>query len=64
MLASNTLPSARNTHDTIFLVGLMTIMLVVVISFLLIEFLVSGEIGTSLNNTFSPQDPGIIEEQV
>lgn len=66
MITTNTLPSTKNIHDTVFLIGLMTIMLIVVVSFLAIQFLISGGVNASLNNELDlpTKDLEIIEEQV
>lgn len=66
MVTNNTLPQAKNFHDVIFLIGLMSIMLVTVISFLIVQFLISIELDTKLNNNLwlSPNEAAAIEEQV
>lgn len=66
MITTHTLPSTKNFHDTIFLIGLMTIMLIVVVSFLVIRLVLADGINASLNNDLTPPPPnsGIIEEQV
>lgn len=66
MTNDNVLPSAKNSHDVVFLIGLMSIMLITVISFLIIQFLLVNNLDTPLNNNLllSPNEASIVEEQV
>lgn len=66
MTNDNVLPSVKNSHDVVFLIGLMSIMLITVISFLIIQFLLVNNLDTPLNNNLllSPNEASIVEEQV